>query len=113
MTLTAKYIESGRTIPYTPSSAVSAGDVVVLGDLVCVATRDIAANELGALDCEGVFEFPKFTNSGDDSMDQGTVVYWDTSDLVITATQGSFKQAGHVFVDAADGGATVRVKLGR
>ncbi len=113
MTLTAKHIAPGDVIPHTPSSAVAAGDVVVVGDVVAVATRPIAANELGALAVEGIFEFPKFTNSGDDEMTPGTKVYWDSNDEVITTTAGSFKVAGYVTETAADEAATVRVKLAR
>ena len=34
---------------YTPGSAVTAGQVIAIGLLNCIAHRDIAANELGAL----------------------------------------------------------------
>ena len=48
----AKYIQEGKNVDYTPGSAVTAGDVVVQGDLVGVAKLDIAANRQGALAVE-------------------------------------------------------------
>ena len=61
---TARFVHDGEAIDYTPSSAVSAGDVVVQNDLVGVAKLDIAANTLGALAVKGVFDFPKATGAG-------------------------------------------------
>jgi len=44
--------------------APAAGDVVVQGDLVGVVKRPIAANELGAVEVAGVFDFAKNTLLG-------------------------------------------------
>ncbi len=72
---------SPRFIDYTPGSAVSAGDVVVLGDTPYVAHDDIAANEKGALAAGGgVYEVTPaaaVANGGepiwwDDTNNQGT-----------------------------------------
>lgn len=51
------------TIPYTPGSAVTAGDVVVQNGIVGVATSDIAASTLGTLSVEGVKKVPKTTGA--------------------------------------------------
>ena len=48
-------------IDYTPAAAVTGGDVVVLNGIVGVAVTDIAANELGSLAIEGIFQVPKTT----------------------------------------------------
>jgi len=61
---TGQFIHDGKAIDHTPSSAVSAGDVVVQGDLIGVAKLDIAANVLGALAVDGVFDLPKATGGG-------------------------------------------------
>jgi len=55
----ATYVQDGCALDYTPGAAIAAGDVVVQGDLVGVAKRPIAANELGAIEVEGVFDFAK------------------------------------------------------
>ena len=56
---TAKFIQTGDSIDYTPGSAVTAGDVVVQEELVGVAKLDIVANVLGALAVVGytLYEF--------------------------------------------------------
>ncbi|MGA1045940.1 MAG: capsid cement protein, partial [Phycisphaerales bacterium] len=52
----ATLIHDGFTIDHTPTSAVAAGGVVVVGSIVGVAPRAISANALGAIQIEGVFE---------------------------------------------------------
>jgi predicted RecA/RadA family phage recombinase len=101
----AKYKSAGTTLDYTPSSAASAGDVVVLGDLVAVVTHDIAANALGAVSHGGVYELPK----GSDTIAQGDAVYWDGSEVTTTSTSNAF--AGHAAAAAASGVGVVEVLL--
>ena len=52
----ATFIQEGRSIDHTPSGEVAAGLVVLTGSLVGIAKRLIAANVLGALALEGVFD---------------------------------------------------------
>lgn len=59
----ASYVQDGDVLDYTPAAAVAAGDVVVIGALVGVAPRAIAANAVGALAVEGVFEIPCATGA--------------------------------------------------
>lgn len=111
----AQRLSEGNTIPHTPSgSAVTAGDVVVVGDLVGVAPSDIADGAAGALQIEGEFSFPKATGGGS-GIAAGAVVYWDVAEAVAkTADEaGANKQIGYVTTAAADADATVRVKLDR
>jgi predicted RecA/RadA family phage recombinase len=101
----------GRRIDYTPGTTVSAGDEVVLNDIVGVATEDIAANELGALDIEGVFEFAKDTGSGTD-IAAGEIVYWDAGSEFITTTSAGNTRAGKAIAAAATTAEVVSVKIG-
>lgn len=105
-------------IDYTPGSAVTAGDVIVQGSVVGIATSDIAANALGALAIVGVFKCPKITGS----IAVGTKLYWDPAgDPVggtagtgaVTATAGSLKCIGYAALAAVSGDATVPVILSR
>lgn len=108
---------TGACIDYTPSgSSVTAGDVVVVGNVVGVATSDIADGELGSLAMEGVFEVPKSTAA----IAVGVLVYWGpTGDPVggtagsgaATSTAGSLKQMGYAIEAAGSGVATVKVRL--
>ncbi len=102
---TATFVHDGNAIDYTPGSDVSAGDVVVQGELVGVAKRPIAANTLGALAVTGVFDFPK----PPEAISAGAKVYWEGSYATITATGNTY--IGKAVKAAADVDGTVRVRL--
>ena len=51
-----EYVQRGESIDYIPAADVAAGDVIVQGELVGVAKKDIKADTLGALAVEGVFD---------------------------------------------------------
>ena len=101
----ASYVQGDCLIVYTPSAAVSAGDVVVLNDLVTVAPRPIAANALGAVAIEGVFSMSKASGA----IGQGALVYWDATNSNITTTSSGNKRAGKAAAAAASGDTTVQV----
>ena len=77
--MSARFIHEGKSIDYTPGSAVTAGDVVVQGDLIGVAPRSIVSGALGALQVAGIFDFPKDTGSGTD-IDAGAKLWWNATD---------------------------------
>lgn len=107
----AKYRSEGKVIKYTPVSAVNAGDVVVVGALVGVATEDIAAGAKGSLAIEGVFEFDKTAGSGGEAFTAGQLVYWNATSEEPDSNNLASNQLGYV-VEAADADAsTVKVKL--
>ena len=106
----ATYVHEGRAVDYTPSSAVTAGDVIVQGELVGVAKKDIAANVLGALSIEGVFDFAKSTASTS-AITAGAKLYWDAENEVATTTVGSNKYIGKAVAAAAASASTVRVYM--
>ena len=112
MALTSKAISDGDTINYTPGSAVTAGDVVVVGEIVAHAPNNISASVEGVLQIEGIIEFPKDSGSGT-ALTQGQRVYWDASNEVITGTAASHKIAGYVAEAAGTTATTVQVKLAR
>ena len=102
----------GESIDYTPGAAVAAGDVVVQGDLVCVAKVDIPANALGALAVAGVFDFPKATGAST-AIAVGKKVYWDVADQEAKEDDetGANKLIGKSVLAAGDDDATVGVRL--
>jgi len=108
----ARFIHDGNAIDYTPSAAVSAGDVVVQEELVGIAKLDIAADELGALAVVGVFDFPKATGSST-AITAGKKVYWDVADQQAKEDDetGANKLIGKVVQSATDADTTVRVRL--
>ncbi len=106
----AKFVHEGRSIDYVPTADVNAGDVVVLGEIVGVATRSIPANRLGALQVEGVFDFPK----GSGAIGLGVVCYWNETGKVATTVPGEGgvnKKIGVSVAAAATGDSTVRIKI--
>jgi predicted RecA/RadA family phage recombinase len=109
---TATYVHDGKSIDYTPGSDVSAGDVVVQGDLVGIAKLDIAASALGALAVTGVFDLPKTTGVGE-AITAGAKVYWDAGDGVAKTDDesGTNKYLGKAIAAAGDDDETVRVRL--
>jgi predicted RecA/RadA family phage recombinase len=73
------------TIPYTPGSAVTAGDVVVQNGIVGVAFSDIAANTLGSLSVEGIKKVPKTTAA----WVVGLPIHWNPTGDPDNGTAGS------------------------
>lgn len=110
--MTARFIQNGNSIDYTPGADVSAGDVIVQGDLVGITKLDIAAGALGALAVTGVFDVPKATGVGS-AFGAGLKVYWDEAESVAKtdAEAGANKYLGKTVLAAGDDDATVRVRL--
>lgn len=95
-------------VDYTPSAAVAAGDVVVIGEYPLVAHNAIDADKLGALAAGGgVYDL-----TVDADLAPGDKIYWDESASKITATAdaGNNKHFGFISPDSDPGadGDTVR-----
>jgi len=95
-------------IDYTPAVAVSAGDVVVQGDLVACADSDIAADRKGALAVDGIRQFPKAAGSST-AIAAGIKVYWNTVASAAQETAATYKYIGKTVAAAADADTTVDV----
>lgn len=108
----ATFVHDGDAIDYTPGADVAPGDVVVQGDLVGIAKRQIKANTLGALSVTGVFDVAKEAVGGV-TFSAGDKVYWDDTNNVAVTTDGggANKLLGKAVAAAADAAATVRVRL--
>jgi predicted RecA/RadA family phage recombinase len=112
----AKYVQHGDVVDYTPGAAVTAGDVVLLGTIPCVAPCDIDADVLGSLALDGVWDVPKSS----DAFTAGDAVYWDADGSPVTGTALSGAADGSAsgnnlmgvaVLDAAAEDSYVRVKL--
>ena len=104
----ATFSHEGAQIDYTPGGAVTAGDVVVQGDLVGVAVTDIEASKLGALAVTGVFDFAKNTGV---AFTVGQILYWDDTANQATATSSGNKQIGKCVRAAGTSDTTVRIRM--
>ena len=83
----AVFLHDGESIPYTPSSPVAAGDVVLFNDLIGIAKVPIPANTEGAMAVRGCFRLPKAPGSGS-AIGKGEDVYWDPGNEWITTSGG-------------------------
>jgi predicted RecA/RadA family phage recombinase len=104
----ATFVLEGHKIDFTAATAVAVGDVIVQGDLVGVVTRTLAIGELGSLIVEGVLDFNKLTNV---AFTVGTILYWDDTNNVVTATATGNKAIGKVVRAAATTDPTVRIRM--
>lgn len=90
------------TCPYTPSGAVTAGDVVVLNDTPFIAPSTLAANQAGSLNYGGaVYEVV-----ADGAIAGGKKVYWDDATNKVSLTSSGNKGIGRLepqSAAAADG----------
>jgi predicted RecA/RadA family phage recombinase len=104
----ATFLSEGNRIDYTPDgAAASAGDVVVIGDLVGVVVTDLADGEKGSLQVDGLIECPIAAAAAA----AGSLVYWDDTEEEATATADSLKKMGFVVQAAATDGGLGRVLL--
>lgn len=104
----ASYVQKGDQLDYTPAAAVAAGDVVVIGSLVAVAPRPIAANALGVLSVEGVFSMPCATGA---TGAQGSAINWYATSGV--AHEATGVAAGKLAKARAAGDTSVHVILNK
>ena len=83
------YVAPAGTFAWTnPSSDVSSGDLIVMGDRYAVAMVDIASNASGTVMTEGVFAF---TRNETNSIAAGDLLYFDSATSVtVTATAGAY-----------------------
>lgn len=71
-------VQPGKVIIWTngTGSAVSAGDVVVVGNILGVCLVDIASTAAGAVSIDGVYDVPKVSAA---VIAQGESLTWDVS----------------------------------
>ncbi len=79
------YQSDGNSINHTPGSAVTAGDVVLIGTVPAIAPNDIAASTLGSVSVAGLYKVPKTS----DTFTAGDAVYWDADGTPVTGTASS------------------------
>ena len=105
------HVQKGRVMSWTngTGSAVSAGDVVLVGNIVCIALGDIADGAEGELATEEVWTV---TKAAPLVIAQGDLLYWDVADVNFNKTDTDNHLAGFAFEAAASDDTTVKIKLG-
>jgi len=102
------YIKDGSRMPFTPSANVASGAVILVVDVLGVATGAILSGIEGELQMEGVVEL---TKDAPLVIAQGDKLYWVVADQEVSKTAGSNKIIGYAHKAAASADTTVWVKL--
>ena len=104
----ASTVSQGDYLDHTPASAVAAGDVVVMGSIVGVAPRPLAAGKTGVVSIEGIVEMPCATGA---TGAQGSAISWYATSGVAHASTGT--AAGYLAKARAAADTSVLVLLDR
>ncbi len=104
----ARFIHDGKAVDFLSETAVPAGTVVVVGDLLGITKLDLEPNRLGALHVVGVFDVVK------DAVEipLGTKLYWDETAKKAVTTVGTNKPLGIAVLPAEVDAPLVRVRIG-
>jgi len=85
-----------QEMTHTPSSAVAQGEMIVVGTIAGLASRAIAANEVGSLTIGGcTLNLPKNVTT-DGTFTAGEDLYWDAADDNV-----SDSSSGNTFIGVA------------
>lgn len=108
--MATNFVQDGDVINWTngTGSAVVAGQVVAIGQILAVALVAIAAGATGSVKTRGVFTVPKVTDA---VIAAGESLTWDASaakfdDNAATPASGDITGAAAYAVEAAGNGAT-------
>lgn len=106
------FVQKGDIIdfPNSTESNIEYGQVVVLGNHVCVAAENIEPGNIGGLRTNGVFEF-NAEKTGEIKI--GDPVYYDETNGYVTTTKGTLTTIPGVAIStkAATVDGTVLVKI--
>lgn len=102
------HVQDGDSMPITAAANLTSGQVVRVGNLLCVAAVDIASGATGEVSTEGVFTVPKVSGA---VIAQGETLTWDASaaafdDNLATPASGDVTGAAAVAFEAAGNGVT-------
>lgn len=114
--MTTKYVQPGEVIDWTNAtgSAVAAGAVVAIGNILGVALVAIANGSTGSVQITGVFTVPKVSGA---VIAAGESLTWDVSagafdDNLATPATGDITVGAAVAFEAAGNGVTsMKVKF--
>lgn len=103
-----RFYSAGHRVDHTPTAAVAAGDIVVLGpSLLGYAHDAISANAKGSVQIDGLVKLVKTTGA----LSVGDHVYWDATNGRVDADPSKGAGPLKVVVAAASGDTLVVCKL--
>ncbi len=112
--MSKNFIQNAQSLTFVNSGAkiINSGDAVLVGNILAVATGDIAPGDTGILATEGVFRLPKISAN---VITPGKALTWDISESALTistAAAGDLTGAAVAWGAAANGATTVVAKIG-
>lgn len=111
MTIRAAFVQSDDCLDYTPTSALDGGSVVLLADgRVGVTLTAIAANVLGSVATEGLFDFDSASAT---VFTAGEDVFWDATNFlaVPAGNANATYRVGRAVAAKVNGATSVRVQI--
>lgn len=103
------FVQNGDIIHVVISgSAVVSGQVLKIGNVIGVATKDGAIGDTVAFSVSGVYSLVKVTT---DVVTQGALMYWDDTAKKVTITATSNTLVGPAWEAAGNGVTTVATHL--
>lgn len=106
--MTTKYVMSGEVIDYVAGSAITSGQVLLIGVRIGVALAPIASGATGAVRVKGIFTIAKLST---DVVAQGAALYWDNTNSRLTTTASGNTLAGYASAAAGNGVTTVEINI--
>ena len=105
------FVQKGGTITANAPYARVSGEAALIGNLVCVATNDVASGAETEWAVEGVFDLTKVGSQAWGTI--GAIVYWDNTNKRFTTSASGNTAAGAVMktTGAGAGETTGRVRL--
>lgn len=103
------FIQDGKTIKKTLAANISAGDPLLIGDILGIAVNDGLNGDVDhVFAIEGVFEVAK---NSTDTFDPGQILFWDAGNSRLTETASTHKPVGVCMATAGNGATTCLIKL--
>lgn len=108
------YVQPGKVIDFVAAAAIVSGQVVRIGQIIGVASADVANGAVGQAHIEGVFTVPKVSGA---VIAKGESLTWDASaaafdDNAAVAASGDVQGPPAVAFEAAGNGVlTLAVRL--
>jgi predicted RecA/RadA family phage recombinase len=106
--MSTKYKAPGQIIELTAPEAISADEVVKVGQIIGMSVAAAANGEKVQVAVEGIFEFP-CASAADIAV--GDLLYWDAADDELNKTASGNTLVGYAVSAAGNGVTAVDVKL--
>ncbi len=102
-------IQKGEILQLEAPEALDSGDPIMVGDLFCVAVKDLENGERGSFIVQGVVELPQ----AGDTIGEGDTLYFDESEGELTTDDdtGANPRVGHAVEASGSSDPTVKIRI--